>query len=267
MINILFATFLKDYRNYLSYKFNLVGELIVVTTLITIIFFISKVFDGTASQYLLNYGNNYFEFLFTGIVVIFFSSRTISSLPFFISNMQMLGILEKLIIKDKFFIIVISHFAFPVAQSFFRLFLFFLISFLLFSSPISLIGFVEVCLILSVMSLSILGISLIIASFVLVEKRATFLTSLIILSIILFSGALYPIEVMPEIIQKFSYFMPTRIGVDLIRAMIVNELEFFDLASLFIFLTSMGIVLIMLGRYMLYIGLGKAKKNGTISHY
>ena len=101
-MNIIFATFLKDSKNFISYRFNLFGETIVISTLITIIFFISKIFSESTSQYLLNYGNNYFDFLFTGMIVIFFSTRTISSIPFFISNMQMLGMLEKLVLKDKF---------------------------------------------------------------------------------------------------------------------------------------------------------------------
>ena len=85
--------------------------------------------------------------------------------------MQMLGMLEKLVLKDKFVLIVISHFTFPMVQSFFRLILFYLISLLLPSSSISLMNLVEIFVVLTLMSLSILGISLIIASFVLVEKE------------------------------------------------------------------------------------------------
>lgn len=266
-MNIIFATFLKDSKNFISYRFNFFGEAIVLSTLITIIFFISKVFSESTSQYLLNYGNNYFDFLFTGMIVIFFSTRTISSIPFFISNMQMLGMLEKLVIKDKFVLIVISHFTFPMVQSFFRLILFYLISLLLPSSSISLINLVEIFVVLFLMSLSILGISLVIASFVLIEKRATFLSSLIILSIVLFSGVLYPIEVMPELIQKISYIMPTRLGADLIRAWSLNDMIFLEIIPQIMLMVAVGVALILLGIYLLNIALEKAKNNGTISHY
>ena len=37
-MNIIFATFLKDSKNFISYRFNLFGETIVISTLITIIF-------------------------------------------------------------------------------------------------------------------------------------------------------------------------------------------------------------------------------------
>ncbi len=266
-MNIIFATFLKDSKNFISYRFNFFGEVIVITTLITIIFFISKIFSESTSEYLSNYGNNYFDFLFTGMIIIFFSTRTISSIPFFISNMQMLGILEKLVVKDKFILIVISHFTFPMIQSFFRLVLFYLISLLLPSSSINLINFIEIFLVLVPMALSILGISLIIASFVLVEKKATFLSSLIILSIVLFSGVLYPIEVMPDLIQKISYVMPTRLGVDLIRARTINDMSFLEIMPQIMFMIAVGVALTILGIYLLNIALEKAKNNGTISHY
>ena len=172
--------------------------------------------------------------------------------------MQMLGMLEKLVLKDKFVLIVISHFTFPMVQSFFRLILFYLISLLLPSSSISLMNLVEIFVVLTLMSLSILGISLIIASFVLVEKRATFLSSLIILSVVLFSGVLYPIEVMPELIQKISYIMPTRLGVDLIRAWSLNDM-ILEIMPQIMFMVAIGAALILLGIYLLNIALEKAK--------
>ena len=154
-----------------------------------------------------------------------------------------------------------------MVQSFFRLILFYLISLLLPSSSISLMNLVEIFVVLTLMSLSILGISLIIASFVLVEKRATFLSSLIILSVVLFSGVLYPIEVMPELIQKISYIMPTRLGVDLIRAWSLNDMIFLEIMPQIMFMVAIGAALILLGIYLLNIALEKAKNNGTISHY
>ena len=72
---------------------------------------------------------------------------------------------------------------------------------------------------------------------------------------------------MPELIQKISYIMPTRLGVDLIRAWSLNDMIFLEIMPQIMFMVAIGAALILLGIYLLNIALEKAKNNGTISHY
>ena len=89
--------FMKDWQNYISYRFNSLGEFLFSFMVIFFIFYISKIFDRNDSSYLSDFNGNYFLFLLTGASVLLFLSRTISSMPFFINTAQSHGFIDSML--------------------------------------------------------------------------------------------------------------------------------------------------------------------------
>ena len=76
MINLIQESFSRSLKNYLSYKFNFFGEVLFSLVSVMFIFFVSEIFTNNDSIYLAKYYGNYFLFLFTGLGVIFFITKT-----------------------------------------------------------------------------------------------------------------------------------------------------------------------------------------------
>ena len=109
------ASFRRDYENYLTYKFNIFGELFFNLIVVFMLFYVSFVFKDSSSEYLEAYNNNYFLFLLTGLMVILFLSRSFSSMPMFISTAQSLGYFESILSsKANIFSILLTSILFPM---------------------------------------------------------------------------------------------------------------------------------------------------------
>ena len=58
---VLQASFSRSLKNYTSYKVNFIGEIFFSFATIMFIFFISRVFEGSNSEFLKEYDGNYFR--------------------------------------------------------------------------------------------------------------------------------------------------------------------------------------------------------------
>ena len=115
---LLSSTLRKDWQNYISYRFNSLGEFLFSFMVIFFIFYISKIFDRNDSSYLSDFNGNYFLFLLTGASVLLFLSRTISSMPFFINTAQSHGFIDSMLgTKYNLISILLASAAFPLAQA------------------------------------------------------------------------------------------------------------------------------------------------------
>jgi ABC-2 type transport system permease protein len=118
--------------------------------------------------------------------------------------------------------------------------------------PFSIIGFVAVTLVLSVMRfwfgimvkgsvpflflssfvfmLSTLGLGLFVSTISRTQQQAMITSSfLVIMPMIFLSGFSFPIENMPEIIQYITYIIPLKYFIIIIRGIVIKGLGFYDL--------------------------------------
>tara|TARA_A100001011_G_scaffold356563_1_gene400701 strand:+ start:19394 stop:20206 length:813 start_codon:yes stop_codon:yes gene_type:complete len=265
---VLKATFIKDIKNYRTYKFSLVGESILSLIVIIFIFFASKTYEDSISNYLSRYGNNYFMFLFTGATLMLFISRTFSSLPQIVGSAQSLGYFENLIqVKSKFSYICISSIFFPMIQAILRVCLIYFCSLVLTENMIEPNNFLELCFLLIFSSIPLIGISLIFVSVLIVYKKTNFLNSLFLMGCTIFSGIIYPISVMPSFMQQISYFFPTTYSIELIRSRILEQTPYSDLIMLLVIISLISFLAILIGLFSLKRSIEIVKKNGTLSHF
>ena len=192
---VVHASLRRDFENYKTYKFNLIGELFFNIILVFMLFYISNTFRGTSSVYLDDYQNNYFLFLLTGVMVLLFLTRTFSAAPFFVSNAQTLGYFESLLsAKIPFTLILLSSISFPFLQGILRVSILFILTALFQPGYLSLVNFLELIFILSISVLPFIGISLMITGLIIIYKRATFINSIFLLGCSIFSGIFTPYQ-------------------------------------------------------------------------
>lgn len=268
LLSMLSATYIKDLKNYSSYRFNIFGEFILGFILIFFIYYLSRVFLNTNSSYLEMFNGNYFLFLLTGLSLLTFTTRNFSAIPFFISTSQSQGYFEKLLIsKTSITSILLASCLFPISQSIFRIFIIYFFSYVFSEETLSIINFLEMIILLVITSIPFIGLSLVLSSLIIIYKKATFLNSLFLLGCSIFSGIFYPVQVMPTFFQYISYIFPTTFSIDLIRLRVLQETPFNELYDNILLLIILSITYVILGIYCIRIAIAKVKKDGSASHF
>lgn len=268
MFSLIKISFRRSFKNYISYKFNALGEVIFSFTSIIFIFFISETFSNSESGYLEKYGNDYFMFLFTGVSVLFFITRTFSSMISFAMESQTLGYIESIInTRTSFTKLLSAYVFFPIAQATLRLFLLYLFSVIFAGNQLNFFSFILMVFVLIFSTIPFFGLGLIFVGLIIIFKRAAFLYSIFLLGCSIFSGIFYPIEVMPQYLSYLSLFFPSTFSVELIRSMFMEQSLFTDQIEIIIFIIFLSILYFLIGRYFLNFSIRYAKEKGTLIHY
>tara|TARA_B100000029_G_C17458711_1_gene917675 strand:- start:283 stop:1005 length:723 start_codon:yes stop_codon:yes gene_type:complete len=233
-----------------------------------LIFFTSKVFEGSESQFLENYNNDYFNFLVSGIVVLAFMSKSFSSMTYFISESQTLGYIEQLTSsKIQFSSVLLATLPFSLLQATLRIIFIYIFAILSGKSNTSPLEMLEVVFLLLFSCLPFIGISLAIVSIIIIYKRATFINSLFFLGCFIFSGIAYPITVLPNYLQNLAFLFPMTFSVNLVRGRTLEGLSYLDLLPIILTILILALMFFTLGFILLRKSLEHVKKKGTLSHY
>ena len=267
-LNIIFASYKRDLHNYTSYQLNFIGEIFTNFFIVLMLFYISSIFKGTSSVFLEDYGNNYFLFLLTGVMVLSMLSRTFTSLAAFVTTSQSLGYLESLIsTKTNFGVVLFGSAIFPLTQSILRIILISIFSVLYDPGILNIFEIILIIFILIISALPFIGISFIIISVQIIYKKAIFLNTSFILGCSIFSGIFFPIDVLPKEVSFLTYVFPTTFSVDLIRDIIFTKSSLLQQAIKLAFIMIIGIIFIVIGYTLMKYSIKKAKCDGSIGHY
>ena len=112
-----------------------------------------------------------------------------------------------------------------------------------------------------------LGIGLFAASFVLAFKQGDPVNYLLSLAITLFAGVLFPITVLPAILQGVSGFIPTTYSLDLIRKVIISDSVDFVSQEIVFYLLLSSVVCLIMGIIVMKKTLAAVKLFGTSGRY
>lgn len=262
------ASIRKDLKISSSYKFNLIGEIIFNFLLVIFLFFVSYTFIDSDSKYLSKYENNFFLFLLTGAMVIFFISRVFSTMVSIISSAQSYGYLEALMCsKMSLQMIIITSSLYPIIIGLLRVFLIYVFAAIFDPAIFSIINLLKIFFILFLIYLPTAGIAFIVISANLIYKKASFLGSIFLISCMVCSGIFYPIEVLPELLQTVSNILPTTHAVELIRGIFAsNNLVDNSLQNSLIILMQ-SIIYLTIGAFCIDKALIYVKKRGTTAHF
>jgi len=248
----------------LSFFFQFFGILFSVVTF----YFIAKLFGKAAVPYLSSYGGDYFSFVLIGIAFSDYLGVGLSSFAGTIRQGQMLGTLEAMLVTPtRVHSIVLFSSIWQFLLTSIRVLAYILLGVFFFGVSITRpnIPAAFLVLILTVLAFSSLGI--ISASFIMVFKRGDPLNWLMGSFSTLFGGVLFPITILPGWLQTISYFLPITYSLRAMRHALLQSYPFRALGFDILILALFSAILLPLGVYAFGVGVRRAKKDGSLTHY
>jgi len=258
----------RDFSITASYRLSFFFQFFGIFFSVVTFYFIAKLFGKAAIPYLESYGGDYFSFVLIGIAFSDYLGVGLGSFAGTIREGQMLGTLEAMLVTPtrvhtivlfssiwQFLLTSIRVLAYILLGAFF-----FGVSIIRPNIPAALL-----VLILTILAFSSLGI--ISASFIMVFKRGNPLNWLIGSFSTLFGGVFFPITILPGWLQKVSYFLPITYSLRAMRHALLQSYPFQELGFDILILALFSVVLLPFSIYAFKVGVSRAKKDGSLTHY
>jgi len=255
------AFLVRDLKISLSYKFNLLVQIVGLIFILIVAFFSLK--EGTQSQSNLSYIH-----FFLNLVSIDFMLSAISVFSREIRINQTTGTFEAMLLtKTSFLTIILSSYARTLVRCIARAIVYFIICILFFNAEIGFFNLLILIMSSIYNSIPFIAIGLISASFIIAFKVGDVTTFFISLIAIFFSGIFFPISSLPYFLQSFGNINPLKVGLETTKILINDNFVFIDLLPYFMVTLIEIILFLPIGIYLLNYGFRLAKKNGNLSFY
>ena len=256
----------RDFRIGLSYKMNMLMNLIGMGLELLMFFFLSKAFKGVG--FIERYGEDYFPYVLIGIAVSNFVTVGLNSLSEQVRSAQVEGTLEALLgTPTSIYTILIGNSLSTLLAAFGSAVLLLSGSFLFVKVAVSPAAVAACVLILIMTFLAFLSIGMLSAAFIMVFKRGNPISFLFGWSSFFLGGIFFPVEVLPLPIASLSQFLPITHAVHAIRELLLVGVPvssvFPEILKLLLFFAVAG----PLGAVFFRFAVKRAKKEGSLIQY
>jgi ABC-2 type transport system permease protein len=258
----------RDFLELISYRFNLFmkfGSLIIG---VFFFFFIGRTFAGSFSTYLARYGNDYFAFALLGMSVSTFVSTGLYSLSEQVRDAQVQGTLEALLVTPTSAnLILFGNSLWSFVESFLESVLYLAIAIVIIGLRVTVAQLAMVMLILALTFLCFLFLGMISAAFIMAFKQGNPINLIFGISSYFLGGLVFPIEVLPEPLQKISYFLPITHASTAVREILLVPGSQGEWLPTIAFLSCFALVVGPAGLFLLKLALERAKKEGSLVQF
>lgn len=261
----------KDFLLEISYRFSFFLQFGGIFFSVVMFYFVAELIGEAPSvqQSLSRYGGDYFSFVLIGIAFSNFLAVGLGSFSTSIRGEQMMGTLEAMLVTPtRLSTIILSSSQWSFAFTSLRVGMYLLLGAVFFGVDFSNAKVLPAlaALVLTVIAFSSLGI--ISASFIMIFKRGDPIAWIISTSSTLLGGVYYPISILPEWLQGFSYLFPITYALDAIRLSLLQGEGFSsdvgrDLLALVVFSVITLPISLVVFRY----AVSRAKKDGSLAYY
>lgn len=259
---------IRDFTIAASYKFSFFLQFFGIFFSVLTFYFIAKMFGGAAIPYLEPYGGDYFSFVLIGIAFSNYLWTGMGSFSGSIRNEQMMGTLEAILVTPtKISLIILSSSLWNFIFTSIKVLIYLLIGIFLFTVDMSNANIFAalIILVLTIICFSSLGI--LSASFIMVLKQGDPVNWIFNTLSGLLGGVLYPITVMPDWLQYFSYILPITYSLRAMRHALLQgyslEALLPDIFALIIF----SIVMLPLSMLSFRYAVKRVKIDGSLTQY
>ncbi|OVE75420.1 hypothetical protein BVX98_07660 [bacterium F11] len=268
ILKTLWAFFLRDFRQTLSYKFAFVLELASIFFNAATFYFVAKLFDTAAPPQLGAYGGHYFPFVLIGIA---FSTYQAIGLTAFSQNLreeQYIGTLESIMVTP----IRISTFLtgsalWDFAYATLEVMFYFVISFLVFGLTLPNANLISAFFSIILTLTTFMGLGILSAAFILRFKRGNPVTWLIATSSELLGGVYFPIEILPAWLKAISEWVPMTHALQALRLSLLSNANLAEIGIHLLFLIGFTIVIWPIGIIAFSLSLQRSQADGSLGHY
>ena len=218
MIRKLIAFLWKDWIEARSYRISFVLRYFGVLMPLAMLIFVDRLFGGLNVPAIDRYGGDYAAFALVGIVITTYSGRALSAFAATLKRAQQSGTLEALFLtRANLTTILFGWSLYPMLEATVNLLLYLAAGFLILDLRLENANFAAAVPILALTVASMAGLGILTASFTLVFKQARARARLIVVASALLSGAIYPVDVLPESLQIVARALPQTHAIEAMR--------------------------------------------------
>jgi ABC-2 type transport system permease protein len=209
MIRTALAFVKKDFLIFLSYRFNFVTMIVSILGIMTTLFYIGKLVDSAEIPFLKPYGGSYFGFLMIGVAFADYTGVSVNSFSGNIRDGQLTGTLEIIMASPtRLFLFLFSSSLWSYIFTTLRIFLYLLCGIFIFGFSIGKANLLAAAIVFVLSMVCYITIGVMLAALVLVVKKGDGAMNVIGGIFMIMSGLLFPQELLPSWIVKFSTFIP-----------------------------------------------------------
>jgi ABC-2 type transport system permease protein len=257
----------KDIKLILSYRFNLLLELVWLLGLTFGFYFLAKTFENYIPPMLMVYGG-YFPYVLIGYSFSGLQGAGMSAPSGSIRDEQVQGTLESLMANGASPMAIatsgtITNYLVVLLHAFILI----IMGFILIGSSITLNGILGAIIILSISCIAYFGLGLLGSVFILIYKRGNPVIMAYTGLSFLVSGIYFPYEILPLPLRIFSKVIPLTYTLDGLRKSILLGLGISHIYKEIIVLSIMALVFLPLGILALKLATNKAKRDASLTQY
>jgi len=264
----LLAFLKRDIQIDLSYKLRFLMQFIGIFFSTALTFFVSELFGSSISDKLGGYGGDYFSFVIIGIALIDYLSVSLEQFSDEIRTAQLEGTLETLLVTPtSVYTVLFSSSLYNYFLTSLRVMVYILLGLLLFGLKLHLTSILALVVLMILTIGSFAGIGLISAAFILVLKRGSPVSLLVMTVSGLLGGVFYPLDVLPAWLVPLAQLLPITHALEAMRQILLNGASFAFRSEKILILVLFSAILIPLGLAAFGYGLKIAKREGSLLYY
>lgn len=258
----------RDFHINSSYKFSFIFDFFTILFSVLTFFFIAKIFGRGASEYLINYGGDYFPFVLIGIAFYGYLHTGLTSFTQAIREEQYTGTLETILLSPTGIpTVLISGSLWNFLFTSLRILLYLIFGILFFGFDISRANLISAITTLLLTITSSSGLGIISASFIIVLKRGDPVNWLFSGISRFLGGVYFPISILPLWVQKASLLIPITHSLEAMRKALISGAPITEIWRELTILFIFSAVLLPLSILCFKLAVRMAKKSGSLLYY
>jgi len=263
-----YAFLKKDIKIELSYKLSFILTLLSTILFTLVFFFLARMLEGAKLPSLGVYSNSYFSFALVGMAFYSFFALCINLFSSKLRQEQLTGTLETIFLTPTRSITLLAGMSsLGIIQGLLGVLVFFCIGIFFLGANISISNVPVLVLLLALCTINFVSMGIIAASFILVFKRGNPINWLFQNISLLVGGVLYPVNVLPEKVQKISNLLPVTYALEALRKNLIPAASVKGLPEQTLPLAISAAILLPLCIGFFFFAVRIAKKHGTLSQY
>lgn len=265
------AFLVRDFQVESSYRLSFLLQFFGLFVSATLWYFIAQVLGGGGRNPELDQATahvGYFPYVLIGLMVNRFQEVSLGAYASQIRQEQTTGTLEAMLVTPArlgHLVIAASSWSYLMAGIQSGLYLIFGV--FVFGVVLNLGNLVAALLAVVLTIAAISGIGILSAAFVLYFKRGNPINFVISATSALFGNIFFPSSMLPEKIEWLSRLVPLSYASDAVRAALLRDAGFAELAPDLLALAGFALVLVPLGLFGARLAIHKAKREGTLVQY
>jgi ABC-2 type transport system permease protein len=258
----------KDFLQEISYRGAFILKIVSVVFSAAMFYFIAEIFQGSASAFLRPYGGNYFAFLLIGVALLDYHTLSLQVFSASIRDSQLMGTLEIMLLSPRRVsgVVLYSSLWGYIVTSF-RFILYLATGIILFGLKLEQANVISALVVLALSIISFAGLGFIIASIIMLLKRADSASLFLGPVAALLGGVAYPVEVLPHWLRQLSVLMPVTHSLNAMRQALLQGYSLIELVPELVVLTVFSMIFLPLGLAGFHLAVQRAKLTGTLGHY